>query len=81
LVDVPLVYDDEDNMTKIIRTAAARVAEGVVHGFAQMGSAGQADVQKPAKKTATEALRGDWTRLGSDMSRAIEKVKASGSSQ
>jgi hypothetical protein len=68
-------------MTKIIRTAA-RVTEKVVHGFAQMGSLGHSDVRAPApKKTVTEALRGDWVRLGGDMERAIEKVKASGSSR
>lgn len=68
-------------MTKIIR-AAARITEGVVHGFAQMGSLGNSDAREPApKKTVTEALRGDWARLGGDMTRAIEKVKANGSSR
>lgn len=68
-------------MTKIIR-AAARVTEGVVHGFAQMGSLGYSDVREPApRKTATEALRGDWERLGGDMERAIEKVKACGTAR
>ena len=68
-------------MTKIIR-AAARVTESVIHGFAQMGSLGHSDVREPApRKTAMEALHGDWVRLGGDMERAIEKVKASGSSR
>lgn len=48
--------------TKII-LAVASVTESVVHGFAQMGSLGQSDLRElAARKTAAEALRGDWGR-------------------
>lgn len=69
-------------MTKIIRAAAVRVTESVVHGIAQMGSLGHADTRKPApKKSVADALSGDWMRLGRDMTRAIDKVKTRGPSR
>lgn len=62
-------------MTKIIR-AASRVAQGVVHGFAQMGSFGQpSKTVVYTKRTVSDALRADWYKLGGDMTRAIQAKK------
>lgn len=60
-------------MTKFIRTTAIRMTTGMVHGFAQMGSFGQTRRRSMKSKTVSEALRGDWLRLGGDMRRAIDK--------
>jgi len=65
-------------MTKFIR-AAVRVTEdvanGVAHGFAQMGSFGQSMSRRQARPSVSDSLRSDWVRLGGDMAKAIDKVK------
>ena len=62
-------------MTKIIRMIA-HVIDGVAHGLAQMGSLGQSDAREPIpRKTAEEALRGDWEQLGRDMERTIDAMR------
>ncbi|TAH67436.1 MAG: hypothetical protein EWM45_07810 [Rhodopseudomonas palustris] len=69
-------------MTKTIRAAAGRVADSFVQGIAQMGTLTMSERRKPApRKTAAEALRGDWARLGGDMERAVRKVKERESAQ
>jgi hypothetical protein len=51
---------------------------GFVHGLAQMGSLGSvsAMVNYP-KPRSSDAMQGDWQRVGADMKRGFEKVRNS----
>jgi hypothetical protein len=48
-----------------------------LRGLAQMGSAGQAEppILPNRSKSAAEAFREDWKRLGDDMTRATKKIR------
>lgn len=63
----------------ILRRPLPTISEGFARGLAQMASAGRVPPRSvPMARNAAESLSGDWLRLGGDMGRAIEKVRASG---
>ncbi len=50
---------------------------GFVNGLAQMGSAGTVGSVASFPKTRSgDAFRGDWNRVGGDLRRGFEKVRA-----
>jgi hypothetical protein len=62
-----------------LRRPLPSVSEGFMRGLAQMAALGRVRPRSVLMaKSAAEALHGDWIRLGGDMSRAIEKARASG---
>jgi hypothetical protein len=62
---------------------APSVSRGFIHGLAQMGSGGRAHytIGPLRTRTALEAFRGDWIRLGKDMTLAVEKVRERGAKE
>ncbi len=64
---------------RILRRSASTgsLVAGFVHGLAQMGSFGSvsAMVNYPKPGKTSDAMQGDWQRVGADMKRGFEKVR------
>ncbi len=67
-----------DKLQRATETARGVVGQ-IATGFAQMASI--APVRPPSvfpARTDADALRGDWVKVGADLSRGIEKVREVG---
>lgn len=62
-------------LSRITQRRLRQIGEGVVHGFAQMGSLGESKLQMPTPaRSVNDALRSDWARVGKDMRTTIKKA-------
>ncbi len=65
-------------MTRLAIKAGRRLQEGFLSGLADIVSVMGPPGRRPlpgAGRTAADALRGDWERLGGDMRKAVDQVK------
>jgi uncharacterized membrane protein len=57
-------------------TLLSRLSYGFTHGLAQIAAAGHVERRLPYKtRSAAEAFRGDWEKVGQDLGRTIERSR------
>jgi hypothetical protein len=59
------------------KTMASSLVAGFAHGLSQMGSFGTAGALVDYPTPSKDAIRGDWQRVGGDLKRGFDKVRAS----